>query len=44
MSGADFFDTNVFIYLIDDIDPVKQAKAEHLISLALASNTGCISH
>ncbi len=44
MSGADFFDTNVFIYLIDDIDPLKQQIAQRLIAKALGDNSGCISH
>lgn len=44
MNGADFFDTNLFIYLIDDIDPLKQQIAQGLIAKALGDNTGCISH
>lgn len=44
MSGADFFDTNVFIYLIDDIDLLKQQIAQRLIAKALGDNSGCISH
>jgi len=44
MSAADFFDTNVFIYLIDDTDPIKQQTAQRLIAKALGDNTGCISH
>jgi predicted nucleic acid-binding protein len=43
MSGADFFDTKVFVYLFDDHDARKQATAQNLISSALASGSGCIS-
>lgn len=43
MSGADFVDSNVFIYLFDDADPRKQAIAEGLIAEALAADTACIS-
>jgi len=44
MSTADFFDTNVFIYLLDDIDPDKQTIAQRLIAQALGHNSACISH
>lgn len=43
MSGADFLDSNVFIYLFDDADTRKQAIAEQLITEALASANACIS-
>lgn len=43
MSAVDFFDTNIFIYLIDDADPGKQATAENLVTLAMAENSACIS-
>jgi len=43
MSGADFFDTNVFVYLFDDHDARKQATAQSLVASALASDSGCIS-
>lgn len=43
MSGGDFFDTNVFIYLFDDVDARKQATAQSLVSRALAGGTATIS-
>ncbi|MBK6960927.1 MAG: PIN domain-containing protein [Gammaproteobacteria bacterium] len=43
MSGGDFFDTNVFIYLFDDADARKQAIAQSLVSRALAAGDAAIS-
>lgn len=43
MSAVDFFDSNLFIYLIDGANPAKQAIAERLIARALADNRACIS-
>lgn len=43
MSAVDFLDTNLFVYLIDDANPTKQATAERLISRALTENSACIS-
>lgn len=43
MSGVDFFDTNVFIYLLDNADPGKQSTAERLVTSAMTENKGCIS-
>ena len=44
MSGADFFDTNVFVYMVDDADPAKQAKAQGLVAAALAADSACVSY
>lgn len=43
MSGGDFLDSNVFIYLVDADNPAKQRQAEQLITRALASGSGSIS-
>jgi predicted nucleic acid-binding protein len=43
MSAADFFDTNVLVYMVDRRDPAKQTIAQQLVSQALASNSGIIS-
>ncbi len=43
MNVVDFFDSNIFIYLVDEANPAKQATAERLIALALAENSACIS-
>lgn len=43
MSGGDFFDSNVFIYLFDDADPQKQARARSIVASALVADTACIS-
>lgn len=43
MSGVDFFDSNVFVYLFDDADARKQAIAQSLVTRALAENDACIS-
>jgi predicted nucleic acid-binding protein len=43
MSGADFFDTNVLVYMVDRRDPKKQAIAQSLVGDALAAGSGVIS-
>lgn len=43
MSGGDFFDTNLFVYQVDDAAPVKQARAQRLIADALATDSACVS-
>ena len=43
MSAADFFDSNVLLYLFDDSDARKQSIAESLVNEALAAASGCIS-
>ncbi len=43
MSAADFFDTNVLVYMVDRRDPKKQAIAQALVGEALASGSGVIS-
>lgn len=43
MSGGDFFDTNVFIYLFDAADARKQATAQSLVARALAVGDAAIS-
>ncbi len=43
MSADVFIDTNVFIYHLDDTDPVKQAIAEKIIRQALSTGKACIS-
>jgi predicted nucleic acid-binding protein len=44
MIGVDFLDSNVFIYAVDPAAPAKQAVARQLISQALATQSGVISH
>jgi predicted nucleic acid-binding protein len=44
MSGADFLDSNVFIYLFDRQDARKRAIAEKLVNGASAEGVGVISH
>ncbi|MGE5115172.1 MAG: PIN domain-containing protein [Betaproteobacteria bacterium] len=43
MSGADFLDTNVFVYLVDEASPAKQAIARQLVRDAHAHHSGVIS-
>ncbi len=43
MSAADFFDSNVLVYLFDDAAQAKQSIARRLVSQALAADSGCIS-
>lgn len=42
--SADFFDTNVFVYLVDARAPDKQATAKQLVGTALAEGSAVISH
>lgn len=44
MSGVDFFDSNVFIYVVDPAFPAKQAVARKLVGDALAARSAVISH
>lgn len=41
--NADFLDSNVFIYLFDDVDDRKRAVAERAVAEALSSGTGIVS-
>ncbi len=43
MSGADFLDSNVFVYLFDETDERKQQVAHQLVSSALETDGGCVS-
>ena len=43
MSGADFLDSNVFVYLFDETDARKQQLAQQIVGQALASGGACIS-
>lgn len=42
--SADFLDTNVFLYLFDEVDARKRATAERLVADALAVGTGVVSY
>ena len=42
MSG-DFIDSNIFLYVFDPIDPVKQHTARNLVGRAIESGTASIS-
>lgn len=44
MSGADFLDSNVLIYLFDRDDPRKRALAERLVEDAASTGSAVISH
>ena len=44
MSVENFLDTNIFVYLFDETDADKRARAEHLVRQALEEETGCISY
>ena len=44
MSVEYFLDTNIFVYLFDEIDDYKRGRAEHLVWQALAKETGCVSY
>lgn len=43
MSGGDFFDSDVFVYLFDDSDARKQLIAHGLVARALDKNNACVS-
>jgi predicted nucleic acid-binding protein len=44
MSGADFLDSNVLIYLFDREDPRRRRIAERLVEQAIETGTAVISH
>ncbi len=44
MRVENFLDTNIFVYLFDETDADKRARAEHLVRQALEEETGCISY
>ena len=44
MSVENFLDTNILVYLFDEVDNEKRETAEHLVQQALHSETGCISY
>lgn len=44
MSVKNFLDTNIFVYLFDETNADKRARAEHLVQQALENETGCISY
>ena len=44
MSAEDFLDTNVFVYMFDETDPIKRQRAEALVYDSLTKSTGCISY
>jgi predicted nucleic acid-binding protein len=41
--SADFYDSNLFVYLFDETAPAKQRRADELIRTALEDRTACIS-
>ena len=43
MSASHFLDTNVIVYAYDTSDPVKQLKAQALLTSAIRQNNGAIS-
>ena len=43
MSGVDFFDSNVFVYVLDNSSPAKQAIARRLLAQAHEQRSGVIS-
>lgn len=43
MSGGDFIDSNIFVYLVDPVDPAKRRTAEDLIGAAVESGSASIS-
>ena len=44
MSVENFLDTNILVYLFDEVDNEKRGTAEHLVQQALRNETGCISY
>ncbi len=44
MSGVDFFDSNVLLYLFDEAAPTKSERARALVTQALARRTAVISY
>ena len=43
MSGEDFIDSNVFLYMFGETDVHKRQQAESLVRRSLENDTGCIS-
>jgi predicted nucleic acid-binding protein len=41
--SADFIDSNIFVYLFDETDPVKRERARDLVQAAVGSTTYLIS-
>jgi len=41
--SADFYDSNLFVYLFDETAPARQQRADELIRRALEEQTACIS-
>jgi predicted nucleic acid-binding protein len=41
--SADFIDSNVFVYLFDDVDERKRTAAERVVQAAIADASGAIS-
>ena len=44
MSGGDFIDSNIFVYMFDLIDHDKRQKANHLVQAILNAGNGVISY
>ncbi len=44
MSADDFLDTNIFVYLFDEVAPRKRRVAQRLVRRSVADGSGCISH
>ena len=44
MSVENFLDTNILVYLFDEVDNEKRETAEHLVQQSLHNETGCISY
>lgn len=42
--SVDFIDSNVFVYLFDDVDPVKRGVADRLVSDALTRGRAVVSY
>lgn len=42
--SVDFIDSNVFVYLFDDVDAVKRGVAERVVSVALSSGRAVVSY
>ena len=42
--SADFFDSNVFVYLFDEVDDRKRGTAERMVAEALTSGSGVVSY
>ena len=44
MSAEHFLDTNIFVYMLDETDDAKRARAEQLVRRSIEAGTGCISY